>query len=346
MRVATISEYGDLSVFNYQEGFKIPIVKTNQILVEIKATSINPIDLMKREGYGKAVFEKQRSSKFPWILGSDVSGIVKKVGSKVKKFQEGQEIWGCISEASRGTYAEYAILYENEIEEKPKNLSFVEAASIPYVGLSTWSALIRWAGLRPNDLFNKEVFIQAGAGGVGTFAIQLLNYWGARITTTCSEKNNKLLLRLGAKKTIDYNKEDFDKHLSDLDISLDLVGNLGDPGSVLKTINILKKSSSSHYITLNHPFLKIIDNKGFLLGIPSALFERQKMKRIHSPINIHWSIFRPSISGLQEITRLVEESKIKPIIDSIFSLEDIVEAQKKVATSHAVGKVVVKVSDD
>ena len=171
-----ICRYGDSSVFEQINELPIPSTNRNEVLVKVKSTSVNPIDLMKREGYGKTIFEKQRKQLFPWILGSDVSGIIKEVGSKVTKFKEGDEVYGSSSNPNSGTYCEYAAFNQNEIDFKPNNLSFNEAASLPYVAITTWTALIRWAGIRPQDLKDKKVLIQAGSGGVGTFAIQLLKY--------------------------------------------------------------------------------------------------------------------------------------------------------------------------
>ena len=206
-----ICRYGDSSVFEQINELPIPSTNRNEVLVKVKSTSVNPIDLMKREGYGKTIFEKQRKQLFPWILGSDISGIVMKVGSKVTKFKEGDEIYGSSSSPNSGTYCEYAVFNQNEIDFKPNNLSFNEAASLPYVAITTWTALIRWAGIRPQDLEDKKVFIQAGSGGVGTFAIQLLNYWGAKIATTCSESNHVLVKKLGAETAINYNTQRFQR---------------------------------------------------------------------------------------------------------------------------------------
>lgn len=338
-----ISRYGDSSVFEQITELPIPDINRNQVLVKIKSTSVNPIDLMKREGYGKTIFEKQRKQLFPWILGSDVAGVVKEVGSKVTNFKEGDEVYGSSTNPDSGTYCEYAAFNQNEIDFRPKNLSFNEAASLPYVAITTWTALIRWAGIRPQDLEDKKVFIHAGSGGVGTFAIQLLKYWGAKIATTCSESNHALVKRLGAEIAIDYNTQKFYELLENYDLVFDCLGDLGGSESISNCLRILKEEANSHYITLNHPFLRTIDKKGLLIGVPSALKLRQQVKREAKPINIHWSIYRPSSSGLSELSRLVEAEVIKPVIDSVFSLKNIIEAHEKVGTSHAKGKVVIEV---
>ena len=337
-----IYRYGDSSVFELNKDLEIPSLNPNDVLIKIKSTSVNPIDLMKREGYGKTIFEKQRKRPFPWILGSDVSGIVKNVGPKVTKFKEGNEVW----DPKCGTYCEYAVFNQNEIDLKPENLSFNEAASLPYVALTTWSAFIRWAALRPQDLESKKVFVQAGSGGVGTFAIQLLKSWGAQVATTCSKQNHTLVKELGAEIAIDYTQEEFQNLLEDYDVVFDCVGDLGGEKSVNNCLSILKNETTSHYISLNHAFLRTIDEKGLLLGLPSAIKLRYQTKKDAKPINLHWSLYRPSNSGLKELGRMVKAEIIKPVIDSVYSLENIKEAHEKVSTSHAKGKVVIEINTE
>ena len=220
----TLREYGDESKLKLEEGLTVPEPKTNQVLVKVSASSVNPLDLMKREGYGKSIFEKQRKHIFPWIIGSDFSGTVAEIGSKISQFKIGDEVWGCSSNASSGTHAEYACIDVDEITHKPDRLDHLHAASLPYVAQTTWSAIIRWAGLRPQDLKGKKVFIQGGAGGVGCFSIQLFKSMGCEIATTCSEKNIELVKSLGADRVIDYNKSNFEEVLSDYDIAYDLLG--------------------------------------------------------------------------------------------------------------------------
>ena len=342
MYAAVIENYGDESKFKIDESVILPEPKQNQVLVKIKASSVNPIDLMKREGYGSTIFEKQRRQNFPWILGSDFSGNVVSAGNKVKRFKEGDDVWGCTSNASAGTYAEYVVINQDEVNFKPKNLTFEESASLPYVFLTTWSAIIRWAGLRPKDLIEKKVFIQGGAGGVGTTAIQLFRYWGSNISSTCSEGNIELLKSLGVNEIIDYRRNSFQEALKDYDLVYDLLGDSVLDNSIEECCKVLKKDASSHYITLTHPLINTMDSKGLFLGIPHALLLRQKLKAAYKPINVHWSIYRPSLSGLQELTYLAEESIIKPVIDSTYSLSEIAKAHEKVATGHSSGKVVIR----
>ena len=341
-----INQYGNESELTFKTDIAVPAPKPNQVLVEVMASSVNPIDLMKREGYGRKIFEKQRKNLFPWILGSDFSGKIVDIGTKVTNFAIGDEVWGCSSNANCGTHAEFICVDIDEVTHKPSNIDFLSAASLPYVALTTWSAIVRWAGLRPQDLDGKKIFIQGGAGGVGCFSIQLFKSLGCEIATTCSSKNIDLLKGLGADHVIDYNQSSFVDELSDFDIAYDLLGDSVLDNSIEKCCKILKPDPGSHYITLTHPFVKTLDSKGLILGTPHALYLRQKLKNEYRPINIHWSIYRPSLSGLEQLTDLVQDETIKPVIDSIFHLKDLSEAHSKVATGHVSGKVVIDHKND
>ena len=341
MYAVTIKEYGDEAKLKLENNVVMPQPKSNQVKVRVKASSVNPIDLMKRTGYGRAIFEKQRKTLFPWILGSDFSGTVVEVGSKVINYSVNDEVWGCTSNANSGTHAEFVCVDVDEITRKPTNIDHLKAASLPYAALTTWSALVRWSGLRPNDLEGKRVFIQGGAGGVGCFSIQLFKNLGCKVTTTCSEKNIELVKSLGADEVIDYNKTSFDEVLEDFDIAYDLLGENVLENSIEKCCKILKKNSDSHYITLTHPLVNTLDNKGILLGVPHALYLRHKQKNQYHPINVHWSIYRPSLSGLEQLTSLVEDESIKPVIDSVYPIENLEEAHRQLAKGHVSGKIII-----
>ena len=344
MKAVTINSYGNSSVLNI-EDIPIPETKSNEVLVQVKYSSINPIDIMKREGYGRRIFEKQRKPLFPWVIGSDFSGIVIKTGSKVTKFKDGDKVWGCTSSPLRGTYAEYVNFVSEEIDFMPTNIDFESAATIPYAALTTWAAIIRWAGLRPQDIREKKILVKAASGGVGTIAVQLFKHWQAFIATTSSKKNIDLLSNLGSDLTIDYASEDFSEIIKEFDIVYDCLGDIAGEEEVHKTINTLKPHINSQYITLNHPFMREIDSNGILTGVPKALLKRNVIKRKYNPIKIHWSLYRPSLSGLEEIRRLVEAGIIKPVLDSTYPIENIVKAHLKVESARTVGKVSLKVSD-
>tara|TARA_B110000014_G_C20126032_1_gene599900 strand:- start:6030 stop:7058 length:1029 start_codon:yes stop_codon:yes gene_type:complete len=337
MKTAQLRCYGDSSCFEILDTESKIILGPKELLISIKATSINPIDVMKREGYGKSIFEKQRKILFPWVLGTDLAGVVLEIGERVTRFKVGQQVWGSSTNPNRGTYSDLGSFHEDELDLKPDILSFEEAASLPYAAITTWSALVRWAGLRPVDLKGKKVFIQAGSGGVGTYAVQLFKHLGCYVSTNCSHKNIELLYSLGADEVINYEETKFQDILSEYDIFYDLLG--GDQEE--NCISILKKNSESHFITLVHPFMATLDTKGLLLGLPSAISKRQKLKNKYRPINYHWAIYRPSLSALKELTRMVQIGIIKPVISKVYGLEEISAAHDNVETGHASGKIII-----
>ena len=188
--------------------------------------------------------------------------------------------------------------------------------------------------------YNSEAELDDG----DTIAISMTgSFPGANLAViaACSAMNINLLQSLGATKVINYQTEAFQDRLEDQDLVYDLLGDSVLEDAIGTCCKVLKNNTSSQYITLTHPLINTLDDKGLLLGAPHAFFLRQKIKSTYRPINVHWSIYRPSLSGLQELTHLSEENIIKPIIDSVYPLSDISEAHKKVATGHGSGKVVI-----
>lgn len=179
-----------------------PAIKPDEILVEVHAVGLNPVDNMITKGAFKTILQFQ----LPAVMGSDVAGVVVGVGSQVTRFKPGDTIFASTFDLGTGTLAEYAVVPERTAALKPENLDFVEAASIPMVGLTSWQALKERARIRPGQ----KVFIPAGSGGIGTFAIQLAKYLGARVGTTTSKANLELVKRLGADEVIDYKQQEFE----------------------------------------------------------------------------------------------------------------------------------------
>ena len=205
-----------------------PDVKETDILVQVYSAGVNLLDSKIRNGEFKMILPY----KTPFTLGHDVSGVVTKVGSKVSKFKKGDEVYARPADYRIGTFAEMISINENDVAMKPKNLSMAEAASIPLVGLTAWQALVEKANLKKGQ----KIFIQAGSGGVGTFAIQLAKHLGATIATTTSAANIDLVKSLGADVVIDYKKDDFEAMLKDYDVVL----NSQDAKTLEKSVRILK----------------------------------------------------------------------------------------------------------
>jgi len=201
MKAFTISRYNkedSLQLVDLPE----PILKENEILVEIHSASVNQLDAKIKTGEFKLLLPY----KFPLVLGHDVAGIIIKVGSNVTQFKVGDEVFARPADFKIGTFAEYIAIHENDVALKPKNISMEQAASIPLVALTVWQAFVEKAKLKKGQ----KVFIQAGSGGVGTIAIQLAKHLGATVATTTSADNFELVKNLGADIVIDYKTQDFE----------------------------------------------------------------------------------------------------------------------------------------
>ncbi|TIX37458.1 MAG: NADP-dependent oxidoreductase, partial [Mesorhizobium sp.] len=205
-----------------------PELQDSDVLVEVHAAGVNLLDSKIRTGEFKLILPYRR----PFILGHDVAGKVIRVGSKVSKFKAGDEVYARPRDGRIGTFAEFIAVNEADIALKPANLSMEEAASIPLVGLTAWQTLIERANLKKGQ----KVFIQAGSGGVGTFAIQLAKHLGATVATTASAASADLVKSLGADVVVDYRKDDFEKVLSGYDVVL----NSQDAKTLEKSLSVLK----------------------------------------------------------------------------------------------------------
>src|SRR5258705_159705 len=201
MKAFIVNRYGKKEKLQLTEIAE-PVVKETDILVQVYSAGVNLLDAKIRDGEFKMILPYTT----PFILGHDVSGVVTKAGSNVSKFKVGDEVYARPADHRIGTFAELIAMNEKDVALKPKNLSMVEAASIPLVGLTAWQALVEKANLKKGQ----KVFIQAGSGGVGTFAIQLAKHLGATVATTTSTANIDLVKSLGADIIIDYKKEDFE----------------------------------------------------------------------------------------------------------------------------------------
>jgi NADPH:quinone reductase-like Zn-dependent oxidoreductase len=310
-----------------------PVVKSNDVLVQIHSAGVNLIDSKLKDGEFKLVLPY----KTPFILGHDVAGVVTKVGSKVSKFKVGDEVYSRPSDHRIGTFAEYISIDEKDLSLKPKNISMHEAASIPLVGLTVWQALVEKANLKKGQ----KVFIQAGSGGVGTFAIQLAKHLGATVATTTSTSNIDLVKSLGADVAIDYKSQDFETILKDYDLVL----NSQDEKTLEKSLRILKPGGK--VISISGPpdiaFAKEIGLSWFMKTVISFL--SRKVRKQAKQLGVDYSFLFMQANGkqLSEIGKLIETGVIRPIVDKVFPFEQTNEAMSYVSSSRAKGKVVVKV---
>lgn len=309
-----------------------PSPKPDEILVQVHAAGLNPIDNMIPKGTFKPILR----FRLPAVLGSDLAGVVVEVGSRVTRFKPGDEVFASIFDLGEGALAEFARVPETAAALKPANLSFVEAASIPMVGLTSWQALKERARLRPGQ----KVFIPAGAGGIGTFAIQLAKYLGAKVGTTTSSGNADLVRSLGADEVVDYNKQQFEDVLRDYDAVLGTVR--GD--SIEKSLRILKPESNVVSL-IGPPDSAFARARGmnFFMVLVFALLSR-KIIRHASRRGIAYSFLfvHPDGGQLSELGELLKARKIRPVIDKVFPFEQVKEALAYLEKGRAKGKVVVQ----
>lgn len=331
MKAIVIERYGKNVPLQLVE-VPIPTIGEKDILVEIHAASINPVDYKIRDGKVKMLLTYQ----MPLIVGNDFSGKVIKTGAKVSKFRIGDEVYGRPRKSRIGTFAEYLSVHEDDVSLKPKNLSFEEAASLPLVGLTTWQAFHEILELKEGQ----KILIHAGAGGVGTFAIQLAKQMGAYVATTASDKGYELVKSLGADEIINYKEENFEEILKNYDAVFDTLG-----GEALeKSFTVLKPHGKIVSVSgLPNRKFAIQNNLGLLKTILFSIVSRKmtELEKKHDAI-YHFLFMKPSGEQLSDIKKLVEEGKIRPIIDQIIPFEDAQKAIKYAEKGRAKGKVILK----
>lgn len=332
MKAFIVNRYGKKETLQLKQ-IADPVVKETDILVQVYSAGVNLLDVKIRNGEFKMILPY----KTPFTLGHDVSGIVIKVGSKVSRFKVGDEIYARPADRRIGTFAELIAIDEKDVAMKPKNLSMEEAASIPLVGLTAWQALIEKANLKKGQ----KVFIQAGSGGVGTFAIQLAKHIGATVATTTSADNIDLVKNLGADVVIDYRKEDFEKLLKNYDVVL----NSQDTKTLEKSLRILKPNGK--VVSISGPpdpeFGREIDANWFLKIVLKFVSAGIRKKAKQLGVNFSFLFMRAQGEQLSQITKLIENGTIKPVMDKIFPFEQTNEALAYVEKGRAKGKVVIKV---
>ncbi|WP_309683088.1 NADP-dependent oxidoreductase, partial [Polaromonas sp.] len=227
MKAFIVDRYGEKEPLRAGEVPE-PVLREDEVLVQVHAAGVNQLDCKIRNGEFKLILPYRA----PFVLGHDVAGVVVRVGPRVRQFKPGDEVYSRPDDFRIGTFAEFVAVKEDSLAIKPKNITMEEAASIPLVGLTAWQALVEKARLKKGQ----KVFIQAGSGGVGTFAIQLARHLGATVATTTSAGNVALVKSLGADVVIDYGQDDFEKILRDYDVVL----NSQDGKTLEKSLNVLK----------------------------------------------------------------------------------------------------------
>lgn len=311
----------------------VPELRDNDVLVEVHAAGVNPLDGKIRDGEFKLILP----FRLPLILGNELAGVVARIGANVRNFKVGDEVYARPHHHRIGAFAEYIAMDAGDIAKKPNDITMIEAASLPLVALTAWQVLVDRANLQKGQ----RVLIHAGSGGVGTIAIQLAKSLGAIVAATTSTANMALVKSLGADVVIDYKKQDFEKVIDGYDVVLNSLGGATlekslavlKPGGKLISISGPPDSAFAAQIAAGWPLRLVMQLLSF--GI------RRKAKR--KGVDYSFLFMTANGSQLEKITALVEKGTIRPVIDKVFALEDTSKAFEYLETGRAKGKVVVTV---
>lgn len=313
MKAIVLESFGGVENLLYKEIEK-PAIKANEVLVKVKAISINPVDVKVRSR--QAPLAEDLAKYDPLILGWDISGEITESGNEVTQFNIGDEVFGMVNFVGHGkAYAEYVAAPVAHLALKPKNISHIEAAASTLAALTAWQAFDSYGKLRTTD----KVLIHAASGGVGHFAVQIAKHIGAYVIATSSTSNRDFVLSLGADEHIDYQNERFEDVLCDIDFVLEAIGG----GNFQKSIQVLK-----HF--------------GTIVTLPSGHMKDDELKAQEKQLHAcYFMSVYSSGSDMQKIALLLEKGILKPHISHVFSFDEMAKAHLQIETGHTVGKIVV-----
>lgn len=310
MKAVVVHKFGGPEVLQYEDAPR-PEPKPDEVLVRVIAAGVNPVDAQLRTGDWAKVF----GPKPPYIPGADIAGVIENVGSEVKTYKTGDEVYGYLDLDRCGAYAQFAVAKLNEIAPKPKSATFEEAASVGCAALTAWQALVDSGKLSSGQ----TVLIHGGSGGVGSFAIQIAKARGAKVIATASTRNQDTLKQLGADVSVDYTKQKFEDVAKDVDVVLDTVGG----ETLARTYAVVKKG-------------------GFIATIVARLDKTQLEKYGLQGETIG---VKPDSKELTQLAELIDAKKIKPLVSDVLPLSDTRKAHEQAITGHTRGKIVLKIAD-
>ncbi|KAH8334463.1 hypothetical protein KR059_010442 [Drosophila kikkawai] len=358
MRGWQLHNYGGIEELQLSDKLRIPQIRSsNECLVRVRTTAVNPIDLAMLRGYGAAVLNKMRCQpgdgiEFPLTLGREFCGelVQKGMGVPADTLPLGTRVWGVVPvQASAGAHAEYVAVPSYCLAPAPKELDDSEAASVLYAGLTAWSGLYITGGLggpcgavtADGGGAHKRVLVLGGSGGVGSLAIQMLKSQKVQVLATCSENATEMVRNLGADLVVDYNNSEAMEELckyAPYDIVLDCSGQGGEKAAE-------SKFDFRQYITFSSPLLANIDKQGLGLGALKNVFDlvQTNIRSVSQRGGlVKWGFFSPAPQGIQFLKKLVEQRKLMPQIDSSYGFGDLPQAFEKMKGGHLRGKIVVK----
>ena len=306
MHAAVITEYG-----NEPEviDVEVPELPADSVMVEVHASAINPIDWIIMSGAMKEMLPYA----LPWIVGYDVAGTITEVGGDVTHLKVGDDVFGRADGTQAATMAEFAAIKESDLAVQANSITHQQSAGIPLAGLTAWQALFEHGALESGQ----RVLIHAGSGGVGTLAIQFAKHAGAWVATTASARNRELVMSLGADQFVDYSTEDFADVVEPCDLVLDMVGG----ETLTKSFDVVKRGGRVVSIKGQAP-----DGLAAAKGVAFAQF-----------------FMHPDSDALTTIAGLIDDGTVRPVVDSVFPLDQVAAAFLHAEEGHPTGKVIIAV---
>lgn len=314
MKAIVLKEFGSVDNLEIKD-IEIPKISPDEVLVKVKAISINPVDVKTRDGYVIADLLRNFD---PIILGWDISGVIEKVGENVTNISVGQNVFGMVNFVGNGQgYAEYVAAPAKHLAIMPNNISYAEAAASTLAALTAWQAFTHYGKLKKGD----KVLIHGASGGVGHFAVQIAKHLGAYVIGTSSEKNRDFVLSLGANEHINYNNQNFENELTDVDFVLETVGGYN-----------FQKS------------IKTLKNKGTIINLPAPISEEDQKAADNKELNTcgFMAVFS-SEKDIFKIAELLEIGAIKPHIHKVYAFNEMAKAHLEVEAGLSKGKVIVEI---
>lgn len=351
-----IHRYGGVEELEMSDTLRVPpITGPRDVLVEVHAASVNPIDTRMLEGYGSKLLNVMRSvagglSEFPLVLGRDFSGRVAAVGGSVNRFRVGDDVWGALPVHWSGSHSHYVVAPSYAISRKPRSLSHVEAAALPYAAATCWSALVLTGELiSPGIRRGARVLVLGAAGGIGTLAVQLLKAWQCEVTATCASDCVAMVTDLGADIVVDYTDEKSESILNSVkgfDVILDCSGVSSRGGEAANYLPLLKPWTYAKFISLDPPLLNNLDRNGWVGGSlrNARSLIRCNMQSHGKGRSFRWAFFMPNGCALGSISEYVDQGKIRPVIQRVLDFSDLPTAYESVMSGHARGKTVLSMT--
>ncbi|XP_071442414.1 reticulon-4-interacting protein 1 homolog, mitochondrial-like [Hetaerina americana] len=355
MRAWQIHAYGGIDCLSLNDSARVPPIKhPDDVLVEISASSVNPIDVAMMGGYGARLLSVGRRTtlspdqiEFPLTLGRDFCGeIVEKGHGVTENLKVGDKVWGVLSPFHPGCHAQYAVAPVSNVSLKPSNLTDIEAAAVLYAAVTAWSSLKITGELCLQSANGKRVLVMGGSGGVGSCAIQMLKAWGAQVVATCNTDAVTFVDTLGADCVIDYTDPDAERRIME-EGKYDIILNAAGVSNTLYE-ETLKSKGCAKYITVTSPLLRNVDRHGLALGmiknvidfVSSNLSLRSTPFFLGGP-SVRWGYFIPSAKAIEEISELSSSGKLMPSVERTYKFSELQAAYQKVLDGHSRGKTVI-----